>query len=161
MNLVGKASKKKKLYSSTVSRIYLNHPFLIGVFSSSFLIEVIFTAFLKAKLASTTVIVDIRKDSPTFGKYFSCELSAENKLQVFIPRGFAHGYITLSETSIFSYKVDQFYNLESEGSINPEDPSLGIDWKMPQSEWIQSKKDKKHPNLSEAKLFDYNEALYA
>ena len=107
------------------------------------------------------VIVDIRKDSPTFGKYFSCELSAENKLQVFIPRGFAHGYITLSETSIFSYKVDQFYNLESEGSINPEDPSLGIDWKLPQSEWIQSKKDKKHPNLSEAKLFDYNEALYA
>tara|TARA_X000000368_G_scaffold49457_1_gene35265 strand:- start:6781 stop:7353 length:573 start_codon:yes stop_codon:yes gene_type:complete len=107
------------------------------------------------------VVVDIRKGSPTFGQYFSCELSAENKLQVFIPRGFAHGYITLSDNSIFSYKVDQFYHFESEGSIDPEDPSIGIDWKIPQSEWIQSKKDQNHPNLSEATLFDYNEDLYA
>ena len=107
------------------------------------------------------VIVDIRKGSPTFGQHFSCELSHENKLQLFVPRGFAHGFITLSETSIFMYKVDQYYNFESEGSIAPDDPALGIDWQIPQSEWIQSKKDKKHPTLAEASLFDYNMDLYA
>ena len=107
------------------------------------------------------VVVDIRKGSPTFGQSYSCELSAENQLQLFIPRGFAHGFITLSETSIFIYKVDQYYNFESEGSITPDDPALGIDWQLPKSEWIQSKKDKKHPSLSEATLFDYNTDLYA
>jgi len=106
------------------------------------------------------VIVDIRKGSPAFGQHFSFELSAENQLQLFIPRGFAHGYITMSETSIFIYKVDQFYNFESEGSITPNDPALGIDWQLPQSEWIQSEKDKKHPTLAEAPLFDYNIELY-
>jgi len=107
------------------------------------------------------VVVDIRKGSPTFGQYFSCELSAENKLQLFIPRGFAHGFISLSETSIFMYKVDQYYNVASEGSITPDDPALGIDWQIPQSEWIQSEKDKKHPTLAEASIFDYNTDLYA
>jgi dTDP-4-dehydrorhamnose 3,5-epimerase len=107
------------------------------------------------------VVADIRKGSPTYGHHFSCELSAENQLQLFIPRGFAHGFITLSETSIFMYKVDQFYNFESEGSITPNDPSLGIDWQIPQSEWIQSNKDKKHPTLATAPLFDYNTDLYA
>ena len=107
------------------------------------------------------VVADIRKGSPTYGHHFSCELSAENQLQLFIPRGFAHGFITLSETSIFMYKVDQFYNFESEGSITPNDPSLGIDWQIPQSEWIQSNKDKKHPALKAAPLFDYNTDLYA
>ena len=107
------------------------------------------------------VIVDIRKGSPAFGQHFSCELSAENQLQLFIPRGFAHGFITLSETSVFMYKVDQFYNFESEGSITPNDPTLGIDWQLSQSEWIQSEKDKKHPTLADARLFDYKENLYA
>ena len=107
------------------------------------------------------VVVDIRKDSPTFGHHFSCQLSAENQLQMFIPRGFAHGFITLSETSIFIYKIDQYYNFASEGSITPDDLALGIDWQLPQSEWIQSEKDKKHPNLAEATLFDYNTDLYA
>ena len=107
------------------------------------------------------VVVDIRKDSPTFGHHFSCQLSAENQLQMFIPRGFAHGFITLSETSIFIYKIDQYYNFASEGSITPDDLALGIDWQLPQSEWIQSDKDKKHPNLAEATLFDYNTDLYA
>ena len=106
------------------------------------------------------VVVDIRKGSPTFGQSYSCELSAENQLQLFIPRGFAHGFITLSETSIFIYKVDQFYNFESEGSITPNDPALGIDWQLPQSEWIQSEKDKKHTTFSDATLFNYNEDLY-
>tara|TARA_B110000090_G_scaffold140956_1_gene154995 strand:- start:119 stop:691 length:573 start_codon:yes stop_codon:yes gene_type:complete len=107
------------------------------------------------------VVVDIRKGSPTFGQSYSCELSAENQLQLFIPRGFAHGFITLSETSIFIYKVDQYYNFESEGSITPDDPALGIDWQLPPSEWIQSEKDKKHPKLAEALLFDYNTDLNA
>ncbi|MDB3967769.1 dTDP-4-dehydrorhamnose 3,5-epimerase [Flavobacteriaceae bacterium] len=106
------------------------------------------------------VVVDIRKGSPTFGQHFSFELSAENQIQLFIPRGFAHGFITLSETSIFIYKVDQYYNFASEGSIVPDDPALGIDWQLPQSEWIQSKKDKKHHTLAEAALFDYNTDLY-
>tara|TARA_B100000768_G_scaffold168816_1_gene173954 strand:- start:16 stop:588 length:573 start_codon:yes stop_codon:yes gene_type:complete len=107
------------------------------------------------------VVVDIRKKSPTFGQYFSFELSAENQLQLFIPRGFAHGFITLSETSIFIYKVDQYYNFASEGSITPDDPALGIDWQISPSEWIQSEKDKKHPTLAEASFFDYNTDLYA
>ena len=107
------------------------------------------------------VVVDIRKGSPTFGQSYSCELSAENQLQLFIPRGFAHGFITLSETSIFIYKVDQYYNFESEGSITPDDPALGIDWQLSPSEWIQSEKDKKHPKLAEALLFDYNTDLNA
>ncbi len=106
------------------------------------------------------VIVDIRKGSPTFGQNFSQELSAENKWQLYIPRGFAHGFITLSETSIFVYKVDQYYNFDSEGSIAPDDSSLGIDWQLPQLEWIQSEKDQKHPPLEKALLFDYNEDLY-
>ena len=107
------------------------------------------------------VVVDIRKGSPTFGQHFSCELSAENQAQIYIPRGFAHGFITLSETSIFMYKVDQFYKVESEGSITPNDPVLRIDWQIPQSDWIQSEKDKNHPSLAEAAVFDYNSDLYA
>ena len=107
------------------------------------------------------VVADIRKGSPTYGHYFSCELSAENQLQLFIPRGFAHGFITLSKTSIFMYKVDQYYNFESEGSITPNDPALGIDWQISPSEWIQSEKDKKHPTLATAPLFEYNTDLYA
>ena len=122
-------------------------------FSQTKLVQVIQGSLL-------VLVVDIREGSPTFGQHFSCELSAENQLQLFIPRGFAHGFITLSETSIFMYKADQFYNFESEGSITPNDPALAIDWKLPQSEWIQSEKDKKHPSLAEASLFDYNEDLY-
>ena len=106
------------------------------------------------------VVVDIRKGSPTFGQHFTQELSAENQIQLFIPRGFAHGYITLSETSLFCYKVDAYYHPESEGSIAPEDPELGIDWKLPLNEWIRSEKDKIHPPLSKAQVFNYNEPLY-
>jgi len=87
-------------------------------------------------------------------------LSDQNNLQLYIPRGFAHGYITLSETSIFHYKVDNYYNIQSEGSIAPNDSELGIDWILPEKEWIQSDKDKKHPNLKDAILFDYKKKLY-
>ena len=107
------------------------------------------------------VVVDIRKGSPTFGQHFTQELSAENQLQLFIPKGFAHGYITLTETSLFTYKVYQYYHPESEGSIAPNDPTLAIDWQLPQEEWIQSEKDTKHPFLVEAPLFNYKDNLYA
>ena len=106
------------------------------------------------------VIVDIRKGSPTFGKHFAEELSDQNNLHLFIPRGFAHGYITLSETSIFHYKVDNYYKIQSEGSIAANDSELGIDWILPEKEWIQSDKDKKHPSLKDAILFDYKKKLY-
>ncbi|MGD2005004.1 MAG: dTDP-4-dehydrorhamnose 3,5-epimerase [Flavobacteriaceae bacterium] len=106
------------------------------------------------------VIVDIRKGSPSFGHHFSQVLSDENQLQLFIPRGFAHGYITLSETSVFHYKVDAFYDPQCEGSIAPNDTQLGIDWQLDESLWIQSEKDRKHPTLGQAPLFDYNENLY-
>ena len=124
-------------------------------------------SFSQSKLVSVLqgtvldVVVDIRKGSPTFGQYFSQELSAENQLQLFIPRGFAHGYITLSKTSIFKYKVDHYYHPQSEGSIRPGDPTLAIDWQIPKDQWIQSEKDQNHPTLSEATLFDFKEDLYA
>ena len=107
------------------------------------------------------VVVDLRAGAPTFGQYLSQELSTDNGFQLFIPRGFAHGYITLSESSIFMYKVDQYYHPQSEGSITPEDPELGIDWKLSKSDWIQSEKDQYHPSLGEAPLFDYKQDLYA
>ena len=107
------------------------------------------------------VVLDIRKGSPTFGKYFTQELSDQNHFQLFIPRGFAHGYITLSQTSIFQYKVDNYYHPQSEGSIAPNDPDLQIDWKLPESKWILSDKDKNHPQLKNALLFNYKKNLYA
>ena len=106
------------------------------------------------------VIVDVRKGSPTFGQHYNCELSAENQLQIFIPRGFAHGYITLSESSIFSYKVDNYYNKESEGSIAYDDPNLGIDWILDPSTFLISEKDRLHPNFDQAQCFDFKNQLY-
>ncbi|OYX28463.1 MAG: dTDP-4-dehydrorhamnose 3,5-epimerase [Flavobacteriales bacterium 32-35-8] len=87
------------------------------------------------------IAVDIRKDSSTYGEYISIELSEDNKKQLFIPRGFAHGFIVLSETAIFSYKCDNFYNKESEGGIIYNDNSLNIDWKLNEEEFIISEKD--------------------
>lgn len=106
------------------------------------------------------IVVDMREGSPTFGKHFAQELSDINNLQIFIPRGFAHGYITLSKTSIFHYKVDNYYNPLSEANIAPNDPELGIDWVLPETEWILSDKDKRHPKLKDAFLFDYKQNLY-
>ena len=94
------------------------------------------------------VVVDMRKESPTFSKHFSIELSEDNKRQLFVPRGFAHGFIVLSETAIFSYKCDNFYNKESEQGLRYDDPSLGIDWRLPANEFIVSEKDLVLPTLS-------------
>lgn len=107
------------------------------------------------------VSVDIRKGSPTFGKHVAVELSDENNLQLFIPRGFAHGFAVLSDEVIFQYKCDAFYAPQAEGAIAWNDPDLGIDWKIPESEAILSPKDTDNPKLKDAELvFDYNIPLY-
>ena len=95
------------------------------------------------------VAVDLREDSPTFGQWFGVELSAENRLQFYIPRGFAHGFSVLSPTAVFAYKCDNFYNKESEGGIIWNDTELNIDWKLPLSDIILSEKDKVQKTFQE------------
>lgn len=96
------------------------------------------------------VVVDIRKNSPTYGKYFSVELSEKNQKQLFVPRGFAHGFSVLSETAIVFYKTDNYYNPDSERGINFNDNDLGIDWKVSLNNAIVSTKDKVLPSFKEA-----------
>ncbi len=88
------------------------------------------------------VAVDVRKNSPTFGKYVAVELSDKNKRQLFIPRDFLHGFSVLSETAIFAYKVDNFYNKESEFGIRYDSPEINIDWRVPNDKIITSEKDR-------------------
>lgn len=103
------------------------------------------------------VAVDIRKGSPTFGQSFVVELSAENKKQLFIPAGFAHGFSVISETAIVLYKCDQFYNKESEGGIRYDDPSLNIGWQIEREKEIVSDKDLALPLLSYCRnTFEYS-----
>ena len=97
------------------------------------------------------VAIDIRKGSPTFGQSFSIELSAENKTQLFIPAGFAHGFSVLSEQAEVLYKCDSFYNKDSEAGILYNDPSLKIDWKIPAGKEIISEKDKNLPLFADCK----------
>lgn len=97
------------------------------------------------------VAVDIRKDSKTFGKYFSVILSGENHLQFFIPKGFAHGFAVLSEEAVFQYKCDNYYHPESEGGIALDDPDLNIDWKINLEEATLSEKDRHHPLFKDFK----------
>ena len=99
------------------------------------------------------VAVDIRKNSPTFGKHVIAELSEENKLQLFIPRGFAHGFLVLSDEAIFTYKVDNVYAPQAEAGIRWNDPALGIDWPVDPAEVLTSEKDLKQPLLKDAWLF--------
>lgn len=98
------------------------------------------------------IAVDIRKDSVTFGDYVAVELSEDSKRQLYIPRGFAHGFIVLSDTAIFSYKCDNFYNKESEGGIIYNDESLKIDWKLNKEELIISEKDLLLPKLETVRI---------
>lgn len=88
------------------------------------------------------VAVDIRRNSPTFGKHVAVELSDENMRQLFIPRDFLHGFSVLSDTAVFAYKVDNFYNKNSEFGIRYDDPQIGIDWKIPASKILTSEKDR-------------------
>lgn len=107
------------------------------------------------------VAVDIRKGSPTFGRHVAVELSEENHLQFFIPRGFAHGFAVLSPTAVFQYKCDNFYAPQADGGIQLRDDSLGIDWKIPLDKAILSEKDLKHPLLKDAEtFFSIDEPLY-
>ncbi len=99
------------------------------------------------------VAVDIRKSSPTFGKHVIAELSEENKLQLFIPRGFAHGFLVLSDEAIFTYKVDNVYAPQAEAGIRWNDPALGIEWPVDPAEVLTSEKDLKQPLLKDAWLF--------
>lgn len=108
------------------------------------------------------VAVDIRKGSPTFGKYVAVELTEENHRQLFVPRGFAHGFSVLSEEAIFQYKCDNLYAPHAEGAIAWNDPDIGIDWQLPSEDVLLSAKDAAHPNLKEATdLFDYKVDYYA
>lgn len=99
------------------------------------------------------VAVDIRKSSPTFGKHVMVELSEENKRQFFIPRGFAHGFLVLSEEAIFTYKVDQPYSPKTEAGIRWNDPALGIEWPIDFSKVQTSEKDLNQPFLKDAEVF--------
>ena len=106
------------------------------------------------------VAVDIRKGSPTFGKYVAVELSGENKRQLFVPRGFAHGFAVLSEHALFAYKCDNRYSPAHERGIAFNDPELAIDWHMDIANAILSNKDKQNVPLSRAELFDYSQKDY-
>ena len=113
------------------------------------------------KGAVLDVAVDIRKGSPTFGKHVAVELTEENCRQLFIPRGFAHGFAVLSEDAVFQYKCDNYYNKESEGAIAWDDSLLNIDWKISADKVVLSEKDKQNKSVADAEfLFNYNENLY-
>ena len=108
------------------------------------------------------VAVDIRKGSPTFGKYVAVELTEDNHRQLFVPRGFAHGFSVLSEEAIFQYKCDNLYAPQTEGAIAWNDPEIGIDWGLPAEDVLLSAKDAAHPLLKDSEyLFDYNVDYYA
>lgn len=109
--------------------------------------------FTQAKLvrcvrgAVLDIAVDLRKGSPTYGKYVTAELTEENRMQFFVPHGFAHGFSVLSDIAVFQYKCDNFYAPEAEGGISPLDPSLGIDWRIDPSRAILSDKDLRNPDF--------------
>lgn len=115
-------------------------------------------AHAQAKLVSCLegtvfdVAVDLRPDSPSFGQWYGVELSGENQLQFYVPRGFGHGFAVLSETAIFAYKCDNFYHKEAESGILWNDPQLSIDWKLPEQDIILSDKDQLQPLFSERKF---------
>lgn len=107
------------------------------------------------------VAVDIRRGSPTFGQHVAVRLSGENKHQLFIPRGFAHGFVVLSDTATFAYKVDNYYSPECDAGIAFDDPVLGVDWLLPHSELQLSAKDQKQPLLSQLQSgFEYSVDYY-
>jgi dTDP-4-dehydrorhamnose 3,5-epimerase len=101
------------------------------------------------------VVVDLRKDSPTFKKHYSVELSADNKFQLFIPRGFAHGFVVLNDEAIFSYKVDNLYAPTHDGGIRYNDPELAIDWKLPKEAIKLSLKDQELPLVAQLEMPDF------
>jgi len=107
------------------------------------------------------VAVDIRKDSKTFGQYVAVELSEENKKQLLIPRGFAHGFLVTSPTALFSYQVDNYYSPEHDRGVLYNDQEIGIDWKIDIEKVLLSDKDIKQPKLKDAEIFTNSTNLYA
>ncbi len=108
------------------------------------------------------VAVDIRKGSPTFGKHVAVELSAENKRQLLVPRGFAHGFVVLEDDTVFAYKVDNYYSPENDRGILFSDEALNIDWQVATDELLLSAKDKVQPKLAETDdIFEYGVNYYA
>jgi len=107
------------------------------------------------------VAVDIRKGSPTFGEYVAVELSAENKKQLFVPRGFAHAFVVLEDDTIFAYKVDNYYSPQNDRGVLFSDEAIGIDWQVESADLKLSEKDVKQPLLENADLFDYEVNYYA
>ena len=107
------------------------------------------------------VAVDIREGSPTFGEHVAVELSAENKRQLLVPRGFAHGFVVLEDDTVFAYKVDNYYSPENDRGIAFDDPDIGIKWPLPPEALKLSDKDRLQPSLKDAELFFYGEDLYA
>ena len=101
------------------------------------------------------VAVDVRKGSPSFGKHVAIELNSENKKQLLIPKGFAHGFVVLSNTAVFSYKVDNYYNAASERGIAFDDSIINVDWRVEKHKLKLSMKDTKHPSLENAECFKY------
>ena len=123
--------------------------------------------YSQAKLVRVTkgkvldVVVDIRKNSPTFGKHVAVELSDDNHRQLFIPRGFAHAYVVLSDEAIFAYKVDDYYSKECDKGIIFNDSELNIDWKLGHSKLELAERDKLLPKLNETTdLFEYTDNLH-
>ena len=116
-----------------------------GVYAQAKLVRVVQGAVLD-------VAVDLRLESPTYGQHFSIELSSENKKQLFIPRGFAHGFVVLSDTAVFFYKCDNYYHKDSESGIIYNDPTLNIDWKLPSNQLQLSKKDLELPQFTSLTL---------
>lgn len=107
------------------------------------------------------VVIDIRRGSPTYGRHIAVELTGENRRQLFVPRGFAHGFAVLSDEAVFQYKCDNYYHPESEGGISIADHSLGIDWRIDPAEAILSEKDLRNPMFSDFESpFDITVSLY-
>jgi len=125
----------------------------IGTSAQSKLVRVI-------KGSVLDVAVDIRRGSPSFGKYISVKLNEENKKQLFIPRGFAHAFLVLEDNTIFAYKTDNYYSPRDDRGIAYNDPDIGIDWEMDSTLLKLSEKDRHQPALGEADLFNYGENLY-
>ena len=125
-----------------------------GAFSQSKLVRVVEGTVLD-------VAVDIRRGSPTFGRHVAVELDADSHRQLFVPRGFAHGFSVLSQHAVFQYKCDNYYAPQAESAIAWNDPALGIDWRVSAEDAILSEKDRRHPLLADCPdLFDYGSDLY-
>jgi dTDP-4-dehydrorhamnose 3,5-epimerase len=144
---VGKISFVQDNESKSVRGVLRGLHYQLPPFAQSKLVRVISGAVLD-------VAVDIRKKSPTFGKYVAVELTSENKRQLFIPHGFAHGFLVKSAEAIFAYKVDNVYSPQCERGIRFNDPAIGIDWGMSEGELLLSEKDRSAKLLSEADIFE-------